>query len=77
MWTNPSERRSRRSCDRRAQHVAQQRLASRLVERTRAGGRVQRESIERDAQGLVVRERMRLEWLKAPQLLWSGRWRLA
>jgi len=64
-------------CNRRAQHVAQQRLASRLVERARARGRVQAEPIERGAQRLVVRERVELERLKAAHPLRPGGGRLA
>jgi len=51
--------------DRWTQHVTQERLAARLVERARARGRVQGEPIERGAERLVVGERVRLEGLKA------------
>jgi len=44
-------------CNRRAQHVAQQRLASRLVERARARGRVQAEPIQRGAAACGTRAR--------------------
>jgi len=47
------------------QHVTQERLAARLVERARARGRVQGEPTERGAERLVVAERVRLEGLKA------------
>ena len=63
--------------DGRAQHVTQQRLAPRRIQRSRTSGRVQREPVERDAQRLVVGERVRLERREAPHPLRPGGWRLA
>jgi len=63
--------------DRWTQHVAQQRLPARRVERARARGRVQGEPIERGAQRLVVDERVRLEGSKAVHPLRPRRWCLA
>jgi len=63
--------------DRRAQHVAQQRLAPPRVQRPRTSRRVQGEPVERGAQRLVVGEWVRLERLKAAYPLRPGGWRLA
>jgi hypothetical protein len=56
MRTRPSGRCSRRSSgDRRAQHVAQQRLAPPRVQRPRTSGRVQAEPVERRARAACRR----------------------
>ena len=63
--------------DRRAQHVAPQRLAPPRVKRPRTSRRVQGEPVERGAQRLVVGEWVRLERLTAAYPLRPGGWRLA
>ncbi len=79
-WEGPGRSPTPAGGDRRAQHVAKERLPARRVKGARPRGRVQGEPIKRRAQWLVVGQVMRLEGREgreATHPLRPRRWHLA